>query len=73
MGYDYGTYKKQYNIIAEKYKTADVMKEDFDMCTLFDEIAKENKAEGIIETGFDCGLSENDILERLQKRLNISM
>ncbi len=51
------------------------------MCTLFNEIAKEGeargkargKAEGIIETGLDCGLSENDILERLQKKLEISL
>ena len=56
-----------------------------DMCTLFDEIAKEGEAKGeakgevkgeakgIIETGFDFGLSENDILERLQKKLDISL
>lgn len=52
-------------------------KGDFDMCTLFDEIAKENEekgqAKGIIETGFDFDLSEKDILERLQKKLNISL
>ena len=52
-------------------------KGDGDMCTLFDEIAKEGKAEGkaegIIETGLDFGLSENDILERLQKKLDISL
>ena len=51
------------------------------MCTLFDEIARENEAKGeakgraieIIETGFEFGLSENDILERLQKKLNVSL
>lgn len=52
-------------------------KGEFDMWTFFDEIAKEGemkgKAEGIIETGFDCGLSESDILERLQKKLNVSL
>ncbi|MCM1536054.1 MAG: Rpn family recombination-promoting nuclease/putative transposase [Clostridium sp.] len=60
-------------------------KGDADMCTLFEEIARdskaegkiegkiEGKAEGIIETGFDCGLSENDILERLQKKLDVSL
>lgn len=52
-------------------------KGDGDMCTLFDEITKEGKAEGkaegIIETGLDFGLSENDILERLQKKLDISL
>lgn len=60
-------------------------KGDGNMCTLFDQIAKENEAKGeaigaakgeakgIIETGFDFGLSENDILERLQDKLNISL
>jgi hypothetical protein len=59
-------------------------KEDGDMCTLFEEIARESKeegkaqgkaegkAEGIIELGYDFGLSENDILERLQVKLNVS-
>lgn len=52
-------------------------KGDGDMCTLFDEIAKESEAkgkiEGIIETGLDLGLSKDDILQRLQSKLNISM
>ena len=59
------------------------------MCTLFEEIARENeiigiekgkaegkaegKTEGIIETGLEFGLSEEDILMRLQKKLNISL
>ncbi len=33
----------------------------------------EGKAEGIIETGFEVGLSEHDILEKLQSKLNISL
>lgn len=57
------------------------------MCTLFDTIAKESeskgktegraegKAEGraeeIIETGYEFGMSESDILNRLQKKLDI--
>ena len=56
-------------------------KGDVDMCTLFDEIARENEmkgklegeAKGIVETGFDFGLSENDILERLQNKLKVSL
>lgn len=60
-------------------------KGDGRMCTLFEEIAKENemigiekgkaegKAEGIIETGLEFGLSEEDILIRIQKKLNISL
>ena len=60
-------------------------KGDGGMCTLFDEIARESetrgmekgmekgKAEGIIETGIDFGLSDKEILDRLQEKLNISM
>ena len=56
-------------------------KGDVDMCTLFDEIARENEmkgklegeAKGIVETGFDFGLSENDSLERLQNKLKVSL
>jgi hypothetical protein len=44
---------------------------------LFDEIARENEAKGeakgIVETGLDFGLSESDILERLQKKMNLSL
>lgn len=47
------------------------------MCTLFDEIAKESeikgKALGMIETGYDFELSDNDILIRLQRKLDISL
>lgn len=54
-------------------------KGDADMCTLFEEIAKENEAKGelkgraveIVETGFEFGLSESDILKRLQEKLDI--
>lgn len=54
------------------------------MCTLFDEIARENeiigiekgkaegRAEGIIEIGLEFGLSEKDILEMLLNKLDIS-
>ena len=47
-------------------------KGDVGMSTLFKEIAQEGKAEGIIETGFDLGLSENDILQRLQDKMKVS-
>ena len=51
------------------------------MCTLFEEIAKESEAKGeargkalgIIESGYDFELSENDILVRLQDKLDISL
>ena len=47
------------------------------MCTLFKEIAEEGEAKGrargIIETGLDFELSEEDILERLQIKLDISL
>ena len=48
-------------------------KGDADMCTIFEETRTEGEAKGIIEAGFDFGLSENDILERLQKKLNVSL
>ena len=60
-------------------------KGDGNMCTLFDEIAKESElkgeakgkaegeAKGIIESSFDFGLSEDAILDRLQSKLNISL
>ena len=62
---------------------------DGKMCTLFEEIARENeikgikqgiekgkiegRAEGIIETGVDFGLSDKEILDKLQIKLNISL
>ena len=74
-----------YNIIEKKG--------DADMCTVFEETRLEGKAEGrlegivegkaegkaegraeeIVETGYEFGLSEDDILARLQKKLNISL
>ena len=60
-------------------------KGEVSMCTLFDEIAKESEAigevrgevrgeaRGIIETGYDYKIPENDILKRLQNKLNISV
>ena len=51
------------------------------MCTAFEETRLEGKAEGraegkaeeIVETGYEFGLSEDDILARLQKKLDISL
>lgn len=57
--------KIDYNALSKKG--------DVTMCTLFDEIEKDGEAKGIIETGFDFGLSENDILQRLQNKLNVSL
>ena len=52
-------------------------KGDADMCTVFEETwaegKAEGKAEGIIMAGHELGLSEHDILEILQNRLNISL
>ena len=33
----------------------------------------EGEAKGIIETGYEFGISEEEILARLQKKLNISL
>ena len=46
---------------------------DADMCTVFEETRKEGEAKAIIELGFEFGLSEEEILDRLQKKLNISL
>lgn len=48
-------------------------KGDADMCTVFEETRTEGEAKGIIEAGLDFGVPESDILERLQKKLNISL
>lgn len=52
-------------------------KGDGKMCTLFEEIAKENeekvRAEEIVETGYEFGIPEKDILNRLQAKLDVSL
>lgn len=52
-------------------------KGELDMCSLFEATRIEGKLEGraleIIETGIEFGLSKENILERLQKKLNISL
>ena len=56
-------------------------KGDGGMCTLFEKIAKESEAMGelkgraveIVETGYEFGLSETDILKRLQQKLEIPL
>lgn len=53
---------------------------DGDMCSVFDEIAQENKQLGkeegraaeITEMGIEFGLAENDIVERIISKLKIS-
>lgn len=65
--------KIDYNKIARKG--------DADMCTVFEETRREGIAEGeakgeakgIVETGYEFGISEEEILARLQKKLNISL
>lgn len=47
-----------------------------DMCTVFQEIANEAELKGrakeIIETGYEFDLSDSAILDRLQKRLDVT-
>ena len=58
-----------------------VRKGEMDMCSLFEATRNEERIEGkiegrvieIIETGIEFGLSEENILGRLQKKLNISL
>ena len=58
-----------YNLNSKKGET--------NMWTVFEETWKEGKLEGkaeeIVEIGYEFGLSENDILERLQTKLNLSL
>lgn len=58
-----------YNLNSKKGET--------NMWTVFEETWKDGKVEGkaeeIVEIGYEFGLSENDILERLQTKLNISL
>ena len=42
------------------------------MYTVFEETRVEGRAEEIIETGYEFGLSNDDILGRLQRKLDIS-
>lgn len=43
------------------------------MCLAVEEMKRDWKAEGIIEMGMECGLSDNAILEKLQNKLDVSM
>ncbi len=58
-----------YNLNSKKGET--------NIWTVFEETWKDGKMEGkaeeIVEIGYEFGLSENDILERLQTKLNISL
>ena len=65
--------KMDYDMIAGKGSV--------DMCTVFEETRFEGRLEGklegraeeIIETGHEFGLSEEEILTRLQKKLGVSL
>ena len=78
---EYSRQNKTDRTVAMTVAGATNMKLDYDafgkgedgMCTLFKEIAEEGRARGIIETGLDFGLSEKEILERLQIKLEISL
>ena len=52
-------------------------KGDGGMCTLFDKIAKDSELKGraieIVEIGYEFGISEADILKRLQQKLEIPL
>lgn len=52
-------------------------KGEVSVCTFIEELQKESMTEGraeeIVETGYEFHLSENDIIERLQRKLDISL
>ena len=39
----------------------------------YNRMLKKGDAKGIVETGYEFGLSENDILARFQKKLNVPL
>jgi hypothetical protein len=43
------------------------------VCTVFEAERAEGEAKGIIETGYEFGVSKEDILQRLQDKLQISL
>lgn len=43
------------------------------MLNVFEETRLEGRAEEIIDTGYEFGLTDDDILGRLQKKLDISL
>lgn len=49
----------------------------YNMCLAVEEMRhdwkEEGRAEGIIEVGLDCGLSEGEILQKLQQKLDVSL
>ena len=57
--------KMNFNMLTDK--------ESGNMCRVFEETWAEGRAQEIVETGYEFGLSEKDILARLQNKLNISM
>ena len=46
---------------------------DAGMCTVFEETRLEGEAKGIVELGLEFGLSKEDILKKLEDKLNISL
>jgi hypothetical protein len=43
------------------------------MYSVFQDLCDESVAKGIIETSYDFGLSDNDIVAKLQEKLNVSL
>ncbi len=71
--------------IPEAFKTVEKGEERYDMCKAFEDMRqegidigmergiREGKAEGIIETGIELGLTKDDIVQRLQNKLDVSL
>lgn len=61
-------------VMADKFLDSDEMDELMEvigMTRLGQKLINEGKAEEIVEAGYEFGLSENTILDRLQKKLDI--
>ena len=58
--------------MAQKIKLDYEWKEDGGMWTVFEETQNEGRIRGIIEMGIECGVSEEDLFEKLEHKLNVS-
>jgi hypothetical protein len=50
-----------------------IERRDGAMYSVFQDLCDESVAKGIIETSYDFGLSDNDIIAKLQEKLNVSL
>ena len=59
-------------LLEHRAEVVDMLLTEFDEATFVRDIREEGLAYGIIDMGFELGLSESEVLLRLQKKLKIS-